>query len=118
MRTITSTTTSMKEALENSVPGELFDVYETVTNTIHRSNDDSQELTQKILSWLFYAKRPLKMGELQVAIAIREGDFELDDDDLLPEDEIVEVCRSLVSYDTASGVVAFSHEIRVQDFLR
>lgn len=107
----------MKKALENSVPTELFEAYETVMDTITRSNDDSKELAQKILSWLFYALRPLQMSELREAIAVREGDRVLDDDDLLPTDDIVEVCRSLVSYDPGSGIVGFSHEM-VQDFLR
>ena len=107
----------MKEALEKSVPAELFEVYETVIEAINRSNDDSQELAQKILSWLYYAMRPLRIAELREAIAVVEGDLALDEDDLLPPDDIVEVCRSLVSYDPSSGVVGFSHE-KVQDFLR
>lgn len=108
---------SMKEALEKSVPTELFDVYETVIDTIIRSNDDSKELAQTVLSWLFYALRPLQMAELREAIAIREHDRVLDEDDLLTPDEIVEICRSLVTYDPGSGIVGFSHEM-VYDFLR
>jgi len=108
----------MREALENSViPTELFEVYETVMDTINRRNDDSQKLAKNILSWLFYAKRPLQMAELREAIAVREGDCALCEDDLLTPDGIVEVCQSLVRHDSGSGIVSFYHEV-VQDFLR
>ena len=105
----------MKNALNNSVPADLFTVYETVMDSI-RNSDDSGKLALKIFSWILYAKRPLQMLELREAIAIREGDTGLNEDDLMSDDEIVELCGSLVSFD-ASGVVTFSH-ITVQEFLK
>ena len=107
---------NMKNALENSVPSELFDVYETVMNSIRCSNDDSNELGQRVLSWIFHSKRPLKMPELREAIAIRRTDVDLNEDDLMNADEIVELCGSLINYDGKSQVVSFSHET-VQEFL-
>ena len=108
---------NMKAALEGSLPSDLFEVYETVMETIRQNSDDTQELARKILSWIFYAKRPLKINELREAIAVREGDISLEDDDLMQADEIIEVCGSLIDYDAASGNVTFSHEM-VQDFLK
>lgn len=107
----------MKNALENSVPTQLYDAYETVMDAIFQSNNDSKELAQKILSWIFHAKRPLRMNELRIAIAVRDGDVELDEEDLMPSDEIVEVCASLLNHDTGSGIVGFSHPM-VQEFLK
>jgi ankyrin repeat protein len=106
----------MKKALEESIPLDLFDVYDNVIQKF-RNGGDSEELANKLLSWLFHAKRPFKMMELREAIAVEEGDIGLEDDDLIPGDELVELCGSLVRYDTASDLVSFSHE-RVQDFLR
>jgi hypothetical protein len=107
----------MKAALEGSLPSDLFEVYETVMETIRQNCDDTQELARKILSWIFYAKRPLKINELREAIAIREGDTFLEEDDLMQADEIIEVCGSLIDYDAASGNMTFSHEM-VQEFLK
>lgn len=107
----------MKTALENSVPTELFDVYETVIASIRSCNDDSIELAQKILSWICHAKRPLKMPELREAIAIRKTDIDLAEDDLMEPGDIVELCGSLISYDRASQVVSLSHET-IHEFLK
>jgi hypothetical protein len=106
----------MKTALENSVPAELFDVYETVMESICSGNDDSTELAQKILSWIYHAKRPLKMPEFREAIAIRKTDTNLAEDDLMDPGEIVELCGSLISYDPSSQVVSLSHE-KIYEFL-
>ena len=66
--------------MEKSVPADLFDVYESVIRAIQQSNDDSKELAERILSWLLYAKRPIRMVELCEAIAVQEGDVDLDED--------------------------------------
>lgn len=82
---------NMKTALENSVPTQLFDVYTIIMNRINRDDDDSKELAQKILSWIFHAKHPLQMMELRETIAVRKGDVDLDEKDLMPEEELIEV---------------------------
>lgn len=103
--------------MQHSIPIDLFNVYDRVILAIQRGTDGSKELANKILSWLFYAERPLQMKELREAIIVEEGDVELDEDDFIPEDEIIDICGSLVSYDAGSGVVSFSHEM-VQKFLK
>lgn len=106
---------SMKDALERSVPNELFDVYETVMDTINQNSEDSH-LARKILSWIFHAKRALNIGELREAIAIRENDNGLDEEDMISAEDIIDVCGSLVLEDKESGEVRFCHET-VQEFL-
>ena len=106
-----------RAALEKSVPTELFDAYETVINAIHQTKDDSSELVQTILSWIFHSRRPLRMEELREAVSIQVGDLGLTEEDLIAVDDIVEVCGSLVNYDVGSRVVSFSHET-VQEFLK
>lgn len=69
--------------------------------------DDSNEFTNKILSWLFYAEYPLQMKELREVIIVEEGDVELDEDNFIPGDEIIDICASLASYDSGSGVDSF-----------
>ena len=107
---------NITDALINSVPTKLFDVYKAAMDRIAQSTSDSKTLAIDILSWIFHAKRPLRMIELQEAVAVRKGDGELVEDDLMEEDDVVEVCGSLVGYDKDSGIVRFSHEV-VRDFL-
>lgn len=108
---------NMKKALENSVPNQLFDLYETVMAAIRCSSDDSNELSQRVLSWIYHARRPLKMSELREAAAIKIGDVSLDEEDLMKGNDIIELCGSLITYDSVSQVVRFSHEM-VQEFLK
>ena len=107
----------MKEALEGSVPAKLFVLYDDIMETIFRSDERSSErVALKVLSWIYHAKRPLTMAELREAIEVREHDVSLEEDDLTPEKDIIEECRSLVRYDVADGVVSFSHE-QVREYL-
>jgi hypothetical protein len=106
----------MKAALENSVPTKLFDLYQVIIDGIRQGQDDTEQLVQKVLSWIYHAKRSLKMDELREAIAVEEGDIGLDEEDLMSAEDIVEICGSLVSYDVESGVMTFSHA-KVEEFL-
>lgn len=109
---------SVTDVPEKSFPTHSFEAYEAVMHTIRQRNDDASRIAQKVLSWLFHAKRPLLMSELLEAIAIREGNVSLDEDYLMPadDDEIVEVCSTLVIHDGVSDVVEFSHN-QVGEFL-
>ena len=106
----------MRHALDTSVPSELFDVYEIVMSGICRSHGDKQQIAQSVLSWIYHARRPLRMAELREAIAIRDDDVDLGEEDLTQVDDIVQACGSLVVHYPETGIVAFSHEM-VQQFL-
>jgi hypothetical protein len=107
---------NMRHALDTSVPSELFDVYEIVMSGIRRSHGDKQQIAQSVLSWIYHAIRPLRMAELREAIAIREDDVDLGEEDLTEADDIVQACGSLVVHYPETGIVTFSHEM-VQQFL-
>jgi hypothetical protein len=98
------------------MPTELFDLYETIMSGITQSQDDSKQLALGTLTWVLYAKRPLHIDELRVAMAIEEGDSRLDDEDLTSAQTLVKVCGSFVIYDKDSGVVELAHET-VKEFL-
>jgi hypothetical protein len=89
--------------LDEAMPTELFDLYETVMSRITQLPDDSKQLALQTLSWVLYAKRPLRMDELREAAAIQEGDRGLDKEDLPSAKTLVEVCGSFISYDEWSG---------------
>src|SRR5579859_4573516 len=107
---------NIRKALDEAMPTELFDLYETVMSQITQSEDDSKQLALETLSWVLYAKRPLHIDELQEAITIEEGDRGLDKEDLPLAQTLVEVCGSLIVYDKVSGVVGLTHET-VKEFL-
>jgi len=100
----------------NSLPNDLHEAYNEVFKRIQVQGPDRQDLVLKIVSWILYAKRPLKMDELREAIVIEPGDTELDPNYLLEPGFIVEISESLVSYDEDSGSVGFSH-FTVYEFL-
>ena len=100
-----------------SLPRTLPDAYKDVFTRIERQGPDRKELVIKIVSWIFHARRPLKMTELREAIAVEPGDTELDKDDLLAPGFVVEISESLISYDDGAGTVSFSH-FTVHEFLR
>jgi hypothetical protein len=108
---------NMRHALDTSVPSELFDVYELVMSGIRRSHGDKQQIAQSVLSWIYHARRPLRMAELRDAIAIREEDVDLGEEDLTQVDDIVQACGSLVVHYPETGIVGYSHEM-VQQFLK
>jgi hypothetical protein len=106
----------IRKALEEAMPTELFDLYETIMSRIIQSEDDSKNLALQTLSWVLYAKRPLRMDELREAAAIEEGDRRLDKEDLPPSKTLVELCGSFIIHDKLGGVVELSHET-VKEFL-
>jgi Ankyrin repeats (3 copies)/Ankyrin repeat len=108
----------VKDALKEAMPMELFDLYETIMSGITQSKGDSKELAIRVLSWIFYAKRPLKMAELREVVTIEKGDNNLNEEDLPPVTSLIKVCRSFVIYDTKSGVVQLAHETVKEFFSR
>jgi hypothetical protein len=94
----------------------MSDAYDDVFKRIQESGTDKMDLAIKILSWLFYAKEPLTMRELQEALVIEEDDDELQRDYMLESEVITDCCKSLVIYDTSSGFIRFAH-YTVQEFI-
>ena len=77
-----------------SLPTALDETYEEVLRRIYGQNKDDVLLAEKVLSWISFSVRPLKVPELQHAIAIMDyGEGEnVDDEDLPDEDILVTVC--------------------------
>jgi hypothetical protein len=106
----------MKEALD-SVPTELPNAYLETLERISRKGPDHLNLALEVLSWLFYAKRPIHMRELREALTVEKGERCHEEEDLPNPDKLIDVCEGLVAYDERSGIVRFAH-YTVQEFLR
>jgi hypothetical protein len=107
---------TMKEKLMSPIPYDLFMLYDTTLHRISSGSTDSDSISISILSWLFHARRNLRMRELQAAIATRTGDRDITEY-LISEAVIVETCGSLVVLDQVSGIISLAHEA-VREFLK
>jgi hypothetical protein len=105
----------MENALA-TLPAELSMAYQEVVDRISKTDEESGDAGMRILTWIFHAARPLQMVELRVALDVEDGYSNLDDEPQFSNDDILEMCQSLVVYEESSGVVRFVHP-SVQEFL-
>lgn len=61
------------------------------------------------MSWITFAERPLKVKELQHAIAVDPEKDDLDEDDLPDVNFIIQVTAGLVTVDESSGIIRLVH---------
>jgi len=66
-------TISKRRKALGALPTELHDTFEGVIKRIQQSRGHA-ELGMKVLLWLHLAFRPLKLKELQHALAVEQGD--------------------------------------------
>jgi hypothetical protein len=106
-----------KKAL-NSLPQELNTAYTAEMRRIESASSADRKIAKRTLSWIYYAKRTLKMAELQQAIAVDpieniedadEDCRDLDPQSLTKSEEIVGCCGSLILWERSTDVVRFSH---------
>ena len=85
---------------------------ETFCDAIDRIKSQSQEywqLARQIISWIFYAKRPLKISELREMLAVEPKDTNFHPSGLHEKDLILEVCCGLVSIEEQDETVRLVH---------
>ncbi|KAK0703024.1 hypothetical protein B0T26DRAFT_744167 [Lasiosphaeria miniovina] len=111
---------AVKNALrqfQNQMPGsseerkrEILDqAYDDTLRRIQEQRPNFQQIAMKALAWITHAKRPLRIVELQVALAIEIGDPGLDKDNLEKTERIISVCAGLVTIQEESEIVEFVH---------
>jgi len=74
-----------------------------------------KDFAGRILGWVFYAQRPLKMSELQTALNFDSEDLSFVDESSSP-DVIIQICGGLIDRNS-DGLVDFTHAL-VRDYLR
>jgi hypothetical protein len=89
-----------------SLPATPENVYREILED--RLTEAERMFAKQILSWVFYARRPLKILELQEALAIDPSEPELIISDA---EDIVRSCGSLVKHDRITDKVEFTHEL-------
>jgi hypothetical protein len=99
-----------------TLPQNLPAAYNDVLARIERRGADRKAVAMKIFSWVFHAREPLRIEELQEAIVVEDGDTGINEEYLLDPPFIVDVCGSLVGYGKGHHI-AFTH-YTVQEFFQ
>lgn len=102
---------SLRKALD-VLPDKLEKTYDDALERIQRQPEDESKLAMRVLSWITHAIRPLKVGEIQHAIAVMNFDHDdttLDEEGLPDEAELITVCGGSAVIDHDSGVIRLVH---------
>ncbi|KAI9683378.1 MAG: hypothetical protein M1829_005450 [Trizodia sp. TS-e1964] len=75
-------------------------------------------LAKLVLCWISFAKRPLKIEELEHAIAIEQGETEFDEENITSFEESISVCAGLVTLDEESREIRLVHYTTQEYFER
>lgn len=99
---------SIYRALKH-LPEKLSDTFHDAMERTAAQPTEHSLLANQVISWIFYAKRPLQVAELREALAVEEGDTRLDRSGC-PEVQLsINVCCGLVIIDEQDGVIRFVH---------
>ena len=97
-------------ATESASPAKkLEDAYASTIQRIQDLPSEQREVALETLTWVAYAKRPLKTDELQYALAVSLNDAGMDAEDLIPVSTIMSTCCGLVEVERNSRNVQFPH---------
>lgn len=94
----------------------MYATYEDAFNRIKDQSDDDAELAMKVVSYVFYAKRPLKVEELLHALAVEAEDTALDETAISEVEILLSVSAGLVAVDEKSSTIRLVH-YTLQEFL-
>jgi len=103
------TKSKRRKALEK-LPTDLYDSFHGVITRIRECPNASQaELGMRVLVWLHFVCRSLKIEELQHALAVEKSDTEFDVGNIPPRKALLDCCLGLVIVDKETLTVRFVH---------
>lgn len=103
----------IRQILEH-LPEGLYDTYTRIVMKIAKTKSRSTVL--KIMMWMVCARRPLRVEELQEAVAFDTPDKRWNSGKIPDGDKIMKSCHGLVIRDTDDGKVRLAHHT-VQQYL-
>ena len=93
-----------------TLPTNLYDSFQGIITRIRECTHAGQaELGMQVLMWLHYAYRPLKLNELQHALAVEKNHTEFNADNIPPLKSLLDCCLGLVVVDDETLTVRFVH---------
>ena len=93
----------------NNLPTTPTDLYGEAMTKIRNQSSDDVGVAMRLLSWVTFARRPLSFNEIQQAMAVTEGDVDLDDGELLDEDFLLPLTAGLITMDSEGASVRLIH---------
>ena len=107
---------AVKKAL-HELPTTLYGNYDDAMERIKQQ--PTKELALRVLLWIVYAARPLRLGELQHAIAIDEleaDDRSISEESLTPPSIFINACAGMIKIDEASNIIGLVHKTTQEYF--
>ena len=95
----------------------LTQTYEETLERIRRQPSSRTQLAMEVLLWTSFSRRPLKVDELQHALAITPQTQIFDKDRIRTPKVLLDVCGGLVTIEKQSSIVRLTH-YTVQEFLQ
>ena len=103
------TKSQRRKALE-TLPTDLYASFQGIITRIRGCPRTSQaKLGMRVLMWLHFARRPLKLAELQHALAVEKSDTEFDAENIPSRKALLGCCLGLVVVDDETLTVRFVH---------
>ncbi|KAI1388288.1 ankyrin repeat-containing domain protein [Hypoxylon trugodes] len=96
-----------------SLPNSIDEMYQHTLDRIKKIEPGKAKLAFDTLAWIVSSCRPLRIEELQHALAIKPGNLIFDFDQIYREDDLRDFCGGLVTI--VNGVVSLIH-ITAQNF--
>jgi hypothetical protein len=101
----------------SSLPLSSDEAYEDIMDRVGNRGPGTKDLAARILSWVYNARRRLKMDELCELLSVKKGDKAVRAKKWHPKaNRVVTVCESLIVEDS-EGIVRFTH-YTVEEYLR
>ncbi|KAF4953278.1 hypothetical protein FGADI_6144 [Fusarium gaditjirri] len=92
-----------------SLPANYDEAYLSTFDRIVKQTPGLRDLALKSLNFISYVKEPLRMVELQHALATEEGMVDVDPEDLQPSKAIISSCLGLLVVSGPEKIVEFVH---------
>lgn len=99
---------SVRRALDR-LPTGIDDTYTEAWTRMSAQSPEQFKLGKTVLAWIIHATRPLKVREIQEALAIEEGDEMLDPEGLLDVARLISFCAGLVIVNDQRQLVTLIH---------
>ena len=93
----------------STLPTGIDNTYTEAWNRVLAQRPEQAELGKHVLLWVVNAVRPLRKQELEHALAVKDGDEELDVEGLLDARSLSSFCAGLVVINDQSNLVSLVH---------
>jgi len=104
------TTISQRRKALEALPADLYDSFQGVITRIRECPRAGQaKLGVRVLMWLHFAYRPLKLEELQHALAVEKSHTEFDMENIPPRKALLDSCLGMVIVDEETLTIRFVH---------